>query len=77
MLVRRLGESQLACVRRILRERGSLSAYEATYWLTWEDGSTEGARITRLAARVWQLRREGMPIVAYRPRGQSAVYGLA
>lgn len=77
-LYRRRGESQVAFVERVLRERGRISAYEAIYSVSWaEDGSPRGARITRLAVAIHTLRGRGLPIESSGAKGRTATYWLA
>lgn len=60
MVTRRRGESQRDCVRRLLVERGVLTAREALYEMRYPDG--RATAITRLGARIYELRREGFVI---------------
>jgi biotin operon repressor len=57
---------QRATVRRLLIAHGTVSAHELTY----EHG------ITRTAARIWELRQEGLNIVTHNEHGEQAEYEL-
>ncbi|MBA3875619.1 MAG: hypothetical protein C0498_01560 [Anaerolinea sp.] len=72
MLTRRAGESQLDCVRRLLVERGSLGGFEVIFRLRYPDGSPTS--ITRLGARVMDLRAEGFVLENRAPAGHLADY---
>ena len=66
--------SQTALVREVLERDGVIEAYDAVYHLTDHDGSPR--RITRLAARIWELRDQGLDIETVRKPGMLAVYIL-
>lgn len=67
-------ESQGDAVIRLLRERGRLTAREAIFDMTWDDNG-DWAPITRIGARIWDLRRVGWVIDTTTDRGM-AVYTL-
>lgn len=69
------GEAQRAFVARTLREQGSISAREAMFDLRDDLGRSRS--ITRLAAAVEALRRDGWDIRTDLSPGQQAVYRLA
>ena len=73
-LYRNAGESQLDFVRRMLHERGSITVREAIYGSFYRDG--EFTSLTRLGARIWDLRKEGMVITENRTRHGTAEYVL-
>lgn len=68
-LWRGVKESQLDFVRRSLEERGQISVTEALYQMRFRDGAATS--ITRLAGRIFELRREGYVI------GESHIGGAA
>lgn len=73
-LARRQGETQRQFVERDLVASGRIKAYDCMYTLEYEDGSR--CSITRLAAVINDLRRDGWTIDTTGPHGQLAVYHL-
>ncbi len=67
------GEKQCPFVRRVLHERGRFSVMDALYHCAYRDG--RATVLTRLAARIHELRREGMNIDEHR-EGGAAEYVL-
>ncbi len=61
-LIRHRAETNEAFALRILREQGTLRAYDAIYNCEFEDGRHAGAANTRLAATVFNLRQKGVDI---------------
>ena len=59
-IYRNPGEGQRDFVRRILHERGHISVMEVLYGMSYTDGRSTA--LTRLGARVFELRAEGMVI---------------
>jgi len=73
-VIRRRGETQRQFVERELAATGRISAYDCMYGLTYDDGSK--CSITRLAAIINELRRDGMLIDTAGSHGRLATYAL-
>lgn len=71
-LIRKSHETQRAFVERVLREDGSISAYDVLYEARFEDGGRTS--VTRLAAIVYTLRQEGWQIEERATHGSLATY---
>lgn len=74
MTPRRGTETQRAYAERVLRETGRFATYDALWSLVYDDGRK--CAITRLAAIVDSLRKDGWRITTETGRGELAVYVL-
>lgn len=72
MTPREARETQRAYVERVLREAGRFATYDALYGLHYESG--QKCSITRLAAVIHDLRRDGWIIDTEDERAALAVY---
>lgn len=75
MTPRYAGESQRQYVERVLRSDGRVATYDVLYSLAYEDGRK--CSITRLAAIVFDLRRDGWAIDTEDEHASLAAYVLA
>lgn len=74
-LIRKQHETQRAFVERVLREDGSISAYDVLYDARFEDGGRTS--VTRLAAVIFDLRKAGWSIDERASHGSLATYSLS
>lgn len=73
-MIRYRRETQRQVVERVLRDEGRIATFDALYHLEWEDGRR--CSISRLAAVVFDLRRDGWQIDTKGDKAETAVYVL-